>query len=146
MGHMSDHITWYQLLTGGDTERAVATRAGITTSTLNRQLAKGHLAAENVILVARAYGQNTATALSATGYLTPEEAANSDGDIAQLLTDRQLINELARRIGVTSDELTSDGDNVVDIQSAQPDTHLRYAAKRGKPEPEEGDDDYGDGA
>ena len=31
-------------------------------------------------------------------------------------------------------------------ESAPADTHLDYVAKRGTPEPEEGDDDYGDGA
>lgn len=146
MGHMSDHITWYRLLTAGDTERTVSLRAGITTSTLNRQLAKGALAAENIILIARAYKQNPVTALSATGYLLPDEATGSSGDLAQLLTDRQLIRELARRIGVDAQELAPQPDNVVVFQSGERDTPQRYAAKRGKPEPEEGDDNYGDGA
>lgn len=92
-------------LVGDATERAVAIKAGLTTSTLNRQLKSGALSAENVILIARAYGANPVAALATTGYITPEEATKNLGDVAQLLPDRQLIAELARRIGVEFEEL-----------------------------------------
>lgn len=102
---MNEHKNWYTQLVGDTTERSVAIKAGITTSTLNRQLKAGTLSAENVILIARAYGANPVAALTTTGYITAAEATKNLGDIAQLLPDRNLIAELARRIGVTSDEL-----------------------------------------
>lgn len=102
---MNEHKNWYLQLVGDATERSVALKAGVTTSTLNRQLKAGTLSAENVILIARAYGANPVAALTTTGYITLGEATKNLGDIARLLPDRQLIAELARRIGVTVEEL-----------------------------------------
>lgn len=104
---MKEHTNWYEQLVGDATERSVALKSGIITSTLNRQLKAGTLSAENVILIARAYKENPIAALATTGYITAEEATRNIGEIAQLLPDRQLIAELARRIGVTPEELMS---------------------------------------
>lgn len=98
MGCMSNHISWYKSLVGSDTEKAASDRAGITTSTLNRQLAKGHLSEGNVIAIARAYGANPVDALARTGYITAEEAAGNGREIAELLSDQELIRALALRI------------------------------------------------
>ena len=59
---MTIHEDWYYNTVNGDTEKAASLRAGITTSTLNRQLAKGTLSEGNVIAIARAYGQNPVVA------------------------------------------------------------------------------------
>ena len=108
---MSEHNNWYEKLVGDATERAVAMKSGITTSTLNRQLKAGVLSAENVILIARAYGSNPVAALATTGYIKVSEANENLGDIAQLLPDRKLIAELARRIGVDVSDLMSVKEN-----------------------------------
>lgn len=99
---MSNHINWYKSLVGSDTEKAASDRAGITTSTLNRQLAKGTLSEGNVIAIARAYGANPVDALVRTGFITSEEALGKDRDLSSLLSDQELIHELAMR--VNSDE------------------------------------------
>ena len=69
MGYMTDHSNWYRRITGDATERAAALRSGVTTSTLNRQLAKGELSAEVVIKLCRGYGVNPVEGLAATGHL-----------------------------------------------------------------------------
>lgn len=99
---MTVHEDWYYNTVNGDTEKAASLRAGITTSTLNRQLAKGTLSEGNVIAIARAYGQNPVEALVRTGYLTKEEATNSSQSLIKMLNDQELIHELALR--VNSDE------------------------------------------
>lgn len=162
MGHMSKHVQWYKRLTDGDTERTAALKAGVTTSTLNRQLAKGSLGAEVVILLSRAYGENPVMGLAATGYLTSDEATGlKAGDISELLTDQQMIRALALRIDAdpeawfgTFGELADEEpeNELASLRSKkQADSHsdvtpARYAASRRKRQPEEGDDDYGDGA
>lgn len=104
---MSKNTNWYTQLVGDNTERAVALKAGITASTINRQLKKGTLSAENVILIARAYGANPVAALTTAGYITAAEATTNLGDIAQLLPDRDLIAELARRSYLSSQEINT---------------------------------------
>lgn len=99
MGHMTTHNQWYKRLTNGATERAAAILSGVTTSTLNRQLAKGKLSADVVILLSRAYGESPISGLAATGYLTADEAVGMPTDsLTELLTDQQLIRSLALRI------------------------------------------------
>ena len=157
MGYMTDHSNWYRRITGDATERAAALRSGVTTSTLNRQLAKGELSAEVVIKLCRGYGVNPVEGLAATGHLTHEEATGMTADsAAELLSDPELIRTLAFRINAdpqawfgTFGELADEQD---DLAARRSNTHSSdvdpapYAANRRKPEPEEGDDDYGPGA
>lgn len=99
MGHMTDHNIWYRRVTGDATERAASLRSGVTTSTLNRQLAKGELSAEVVIKLCRGYGVSPVEGLAATGHLTHEEATGVSADsAAELLSDPDLIRTLALRI------------------------------------------------
>lgn len=121
MGHM-DHNTWYERVTSGATERAAALKSGVTTSTLNRQRAKGELSPESVIALSRGYGVNPVQGLIATGYLLADETANlSEDELADTLSDRALIRSLARRLGEDEQELEAeaaqDGANVVHFPS-----------------------------
>ncbi|MEJ6013784.1 hypothetical protein WG936_08045 [Corynebacterium sp. H127] len=126
------HTEWFRILTSGASGLEASTKAGITTSTLNRQLSKGELSAEFVIALARGYGQNPAEALAATGYLTMEEVAGvSEEALAELLTDRQVIRIAALRINSDPDawfgtfgELEPEDESITDI-------HARRASKHG---------------
>lgn len=140
-----NHKNWYVRLTGGEAERAAALAAGVTPSTLHRQLAAGHLSAENVIALARAYGENPARALAATGHLETEEIADVSIDqVGELLTDQQLIRLLALRIDAdpqswfgTFGELADEDADVIQMGA--------YAADSSPDEPEEGDEGFGEG-
>lgn len=140
-----NHRNWYRRLTGGEAERAAALAAGVTPSTLHRQLAAGQLSAENVISLARAYGQSPVKALAATGHLEQDEIADVPLDeLGELLTDQQLIRLLAHRIDAdpsawfgTFGELSGEGAEILELGS--------YAADSSPDEPEEGDEGYGEG-
>ena len=143
------HKSWWQRVSGGDTERATALKSGVTTSTLNRQLSKGSLSAEVVIAIARGYGESPVEALAATGYLTPEEVTGtSNSAAAQLLTDQQLIRELARRIDADETAWTGTFGEVIDTAQSTKDAEIvefPYVADSSPEELFEGDDGFGDG-
>lgn len=140
-----NHRNWYARLTDNEAERAAALRAGVTPSTLHRQLAADHLSAENVIALARAYGENPARALAATGHLDIQEITEfSVDEVGELLTDQQLIRLLALRIDAdpqawfgTFGELADEDAEVIDLGV--------YAADSSPDEPEEGDEGFGEG-
>lgn len=152
MGYMKDHNDWYAETTKGDSERTVALRSGITTSTLNRQLARGQLSEDAVIKISRAYGVWPPAGLAATGYLTAEEASGVDASAAaDLLSDRELIRQLARRINAdpaawfgTFGELADEA-TVHELPPTLDVEGLPYASDSSKTEPELGDDDFHDG-
>lgn len=161
MGHMSKHTQWFSQLVGDDTQRTAATRSGITSSTLSRQVARGEFSAEVVIALAHGYGQSPIYALAATGYLTDVEALGGDEEsMIQVFSDQALIRELARRIDAdpaawfgTFGEIATPDASVTDLadrRSTPPDVaggleDRPYAADSSRTEPEEGDDDYHDG-
>ena len=68
-------IAWMRGTVGDDTRNAVADRAGIVQSTLNRQIDKGVLRPETVVAIARAYGAPVLPGLVACGLITEREAA-----------------------------------------------------------------------
>lgn len=157
---MSKHKNWFAELTQGDSELAASKKSGVTTSTLNRQLSKGVLSSEVVILLARGYGQNPIEALTITGYITHEEAAGmSATGLAQLIPDSELLKELARRIdstpGAWSDVfLPESEENITPVSDLE--SHRQALYEREIPqldydslpadsspiEPEPGDDGY----
>ncbi|AIT60153.1 hypothetical protein [Corynebacterium doosanense] len=152
-----EHTEWFNVLTSNASGLEASRRAGITTSTLNRQLSRNALSAESVIHLARAYGANPTEALAATGYLTSEEVVGASPEaLAELLSDRALIRAVARRIdadpaawfGTFGELADEDPDaNVHQLHPADtPGVHdLKYVADSSPDEPEEGDDDYHDG-
>lgn len=96
------HKTWLSRVAGDDTTNAVATRAGIYTATLSKQLARGKLSPENIIAIARAYRAPILDSLVACGIITEAEAAikNRLGleEALHEATDDHLLRELLRRV------------------------------------------------
>ena len=115
-----------------------------------RQINKGVFTAEVVIAIARGYGESPVKALVATGYITAKEAIGiNETSAAQLLTDRQLIQELARRVSSKDDIWKESFNSVIQQNTPSPDNGWQYekmAATDDSPdEPMPGDDDYHDG-
>ncbi|MBV7302915.1 hypothetical protein [Corynebacterium sp. TAE3-ERU2] len=118
---MDTHEKWLHTLTGGASGRAAAQKAEISVATLNRQLKAGRLSAENVIALARAYNESPVQALAATGYLSSEEAIGvSLTTTAQMLSDKDLIRELARRVDSTPGVWQDTFDATVSSATEQP--------------------------
>lgn len=110
MGYMN-HNLWYERLTSNATERAASQKSGVTTSTLNRQLAKGVLSPENVIALSRAYGVSPIQGLVSTGYLEANEVSNmSEEELADSLSDRIIIKSFAKRISEDYESWFADGE------------------------------------
>lgn len=98
MRYMNEHEEWLSSITQ-ESGRAIALKAGLSPATLNRQIGKGEFTAETVIAIARAYHQSPITALTQTGYLTTSEASGlTTEELGDLLTDRDLIALLAKRV------------------------------------------------
>lgn len=144
-----EHNEWLEKLPGSPSITAAARESGIQKTTLMRQLDRGHIPAENVIAIARAYDVNVVDALVATGHLERSET-NLVG-IAEALgyaTNQQLLDEINLRVDPDAVRLFhGDGDVITPNFDATPDvgTHL-YAADSSPDELEEGDDGFGGGA
>lgn len=67
-----DIETWITSLPGAPSITAVASAAGIQKTTLFRQIERGAISAENVILICKAYDIDVAAALIAHGYCTED--------------------------------------------------------------------------
>jgi hypothetical protein len=165
MSNTTNFTAWLKELAGDDTQKVISQKSGINESTLSRQLSRGTFRPEMVIALCRGYNRSPVTGLIETGYLREWEAEGVGIPFAlHNASNQQLLDEIMRRSDPEALYLFGDPtgeaidyENIdapvtnldahrSNTQSAQPDTHLRYAAKRGKPEPEEGDDNYGDGA
>lgn len=93
---------WYEAAIGKDTIKDVARKAGISTTTAWRQYADGELnfSAENVILIARAYGTSPVKALVAFGFLNSAEGTLEIG-VEEALSKAswaQIVKEMSRRM------------------------------------------------
>ena len=112
---MSTHEQWVQDVTAGASRRQVSSAIGMPQSTYNRQANAGRFDAETIIAIARAYGAHPVESLTKLEFLTVDEAAPmSLADAARLLTDQQLIRELARRVDADDDAWSGTFDDVVD--------------------------------
>lgn len=120
MIHMTDHAQWFDRLTGGASGRSAALKAGLPPATLNRQLSRGQLSAEFVIALCRAYNTHPVAGQVATGYLTPEEGNTlPTTEAARLMSDQDLIRELAYRVDSNPASWTGTFDEVVDMADAE---------------------------
>ncbi|WP_312715530.1 hypothetical protein [Corynebacterium flavescens] len=120
------HRTWFTESTSGDTVNAAATRAGIVQRTLDRQLGRNEITAENVIKLAVAYGIHPVRALVDTGYLDEKYARAVDPASAiRMVTEDELADEVLRRmtIGVKTDALVTPADELAArrLETATPD-------------------------
>lgn len=105
-----DKYKWYERLVGKDTIKDVARKAGISATTAWRQYADGALnfSAENVILIACAYGTSPVKALVTFGYLMATEGTLEIGidEALQKASWPQIMHEMARRIEADPDNPT----------------------------------------
>lgn len=145
MSCMRDHNEWFRRTTNDASGRTAAAAAGIPIATLNRQLAKNHLSPEFVIAIARAYETRPVAALVQTGYLeTSETGSMSADEVAELLSDQDLIRIMAYRVNADEAAWAGTFDEV--IEEATPGVRPNlYVADDTDTEPEEGDEGYHDG-
>lgn len=68
---------WARRVTGGASMYDISHRAGIPGSTVNKRFATDRFTVEDVLRIARAYGENPVDALVDTGFLTPDERRGS---------------------------------------------------------------------
>ncbi|MBC3186312.1 hypothetical protein H7347_06960 [Corynebacterium sp. zg-331] len=134
-----EHTKWFTRLTNGASALAASKQASpqLNNATLSRQLNRGTFSAEVVIALARGYNASPVEALAQTGYLRTSEATGQAPEaIAQLLSDQDLIRELARRIDDDASAWSDTFDHT--LQSATtsvPAAEDDLAARReGKPE------------
>ena len=92
-------ITWYAKTVGDDSTNGVATKAGLTTTTLGRQLERGRLSPETVVAIANAYGTDALDALVIAGLITREHI-RAHGVRAALAeaTDVEIADEVYARL------------------------------------------------
>ena len=110
MGNMkTDIMEWLSDITNGDTKNAIAVRAGLPTSTLNRQWNTEKFSADVVISISRAYGASPIDGLRELGVIDDDDIARLRSDDAlRDASDDQLLQELARRLSASHDEIMRD--------------------------------------
>lgn len=85
-------------ITNGASNRSIARAAGIEPTTLNRQL-DGDVKVQTLVAICRAYRAPLLQAFLAAGYITNDEAAAmSNGAALTQATDRELVEEMLRRV------------------------------------------------
>lgn len=93
-----EHEAWITELIGPDTRREASKRAGMSESTLSRQLSRGTLRPEMVIALCRAYDRKPVDGLVETGYLQPWEIEGVGVEAAlDKATNKQLLGAVMRR-------------------------------------------------
>ena len=138
---------WVKNITNDASWRSIADELGTTHSTIQRRLKAD--TASTVIELATVYSANPVYGLLAGGCISNAdlEEFHRQGDL-DAYSDVELSEEIVRRLRAReqNDAFNATVFEFPGSESAPADTHLDYVAKRGTPEPEEGDDDYGDGA
>ncbi|WP_312811127.1 helix-turn-helix domain-containing protein [Corynebacterium variabile] len=122
-----EHTAWIEALIGTDTRREASKKAGMSESTLSRQLGRNALSPEMVIALCRAYEKKPVDGLVQTGFLNPWEAEGISVDAAlDQATNQELLGAVMRRsdpdalylFGRTDDLLNpEDSDNVTYLPS-----------------------------
>ena len=94
-----DTIAWYEETVGDDTTNGVATKAGLVTTTLARQLDKGRLTPETVVAIADAYGRDVLDALVSASLITREQIRRHGARAALAdATDQEIAEEVWARM------------------------------------------------
>lgn len=95
-----DLTDYFTTATGERSVRAIAQRAQIDPSTLNRQLkGKTSLTVETVVAICRAFGLDFAETFVSVGFITEVEARNFSAAFSlSEYTDRELTREMVRRL------------------------------------------------
>lgn len=125
-----EHGEWLKNLTR-DTTNGAAERAGITPTTLFRQVEKGRISAQNVIALAHAYGAKAGDQLLATGHITADDL---DGigvkEALARATNKEFLDEMERRLemgigGVFTEPMSTVEDDRADLNESR---HLAAVA------------------
>lgn len=138
-------------LVGDDNFSQAANKAGFDKSAFTRWKRGAAADPAFVVKLARGYDANVLHALVESGFLTEQEAALTEVSPRLDLTDipgPDLMSEVERRLEELR-FLVSLSPARDDLASRRPTPDVQdepYAANRRKPEPEEGDDDFGPGA
>ncbi|RUQ07046.1 hypothetical protein D8M34_06130 [Microbacterium sp. HSID17254] len=132
---MADNLSdYFQRATGARSVRAIALRAGLEPSTLNRQLTGATtLAVETVVTICRAFDLDLADAFVAAGYITEEEADRLGARVAlSAFSDLELAREIVVRIenATASEDLTGDLPIPINVRGAGQDDLLAVASER----------------
>lgn len=105
-----DLVEYFRTVTKERSVRAIAMRAGLDQSTLNRQLTgTTSLTVETVVAIARAYSLDFAEAFVEVGFITEDEARKFSRRFALSgYSDQDLTREIVRRLdhGTASTDLT----------------------------------------
>ncbi|MGP5578630.1 hypothetical protein [Corynebacterium flavescens] len=142
---------WLESITT-DTPAEISHRTGIPKRTLQHQIASGKMSVENLVKVGAAYNHHPIETLIEWGIIDQAWRAVPNIKAAlKLAPEEWLADEVLSRMlrGVQTDQFTTPADELLERRSKQgtPDVEPeRYVAKTKKPEPREGDDDYGPGA
>lgn len=89
---------WYEETVGADSVHTIAVNAGVTPSSLYRQL-PDKISPENVVKIARAYSVSAINGLVALGLLDDSDISKlRTSDALRDATDQELLDELARRL------------------------------------------------
>lgn len=144
-----EHSEWLHATTNGDSAREIGRRTGISFRTITSQITRNNISAENVIEIAAEYGRHPVRALVDCGYLGASYATTTDPATAlRMVSEEDLADEVLRRMKLDGEhEAFTTPVSDLNARRPTPDVHPEpYAAKRRKPEPSEGDDDFGPGA
>lgn len=92
-----EHEAWVDALIGDDTRRTASAKAGMSESTLSRQLARNALSPEMVIALCRTYDRSPIDGLVETGYLAEYEVDGSVASVLRQAKNSELLDEVMRR-------------------------------------------------
>lgn len=141
------HIEWFKRVTGGESNRSVSERAGISNVTLGRQLKAGELSADLIIKIADSYDESPVIALIDLGFMSAKWMTKIGTTTALTrVSDEELTDELLRRLRLLDDapvdELAERRNSNTHPEDVPP---LRYVADDTDTEPGMGDEGYHDG-
>ncbi|MFK4760343.1 hypothetical protein ACI3KS_05345 [Microbacterium sp. ZW T5_45] len=129
---MTTPYEWLKMIGATESLRDIASKTGVSHATLSRQINDGGFLIDTTIRLARAYGVSPVGALVANGHLTAEEAGVDHVESAlEAATDAQLVDQIAKRLGVT------DFGTVFDLPVTEAVANVRPLRKRNVPAPEQ---------
>lgn len=92
---------WLRRATGGDSNRKISERAGISDATLGRHMKSNELPADTIIKIAEAYDSNPIDALVALGFMKPKwTAAPTPLSALKAADDQDLTDEILYRLKI----------------------------------------------
>lgn len=112
--HHMEHESWIRSLSPDLTPTTAAKTAGLSHTTVLRQLERGHLSADNVIAIARAYKVGIVDALVQTEHISEDEV--DIVGVTQALgyaTNQEMLDEMRKRVDPEAVRLFHGGDGTI---------------------------------